>query len=55
MLDLNRYARRKSVGRKATLLRQIAATDAAIERLVCSLYGLKPEEIADKEIAAKLV
>ena len=38
---------------KTLLSRQIEATDAAIDKLVYELYGLKPEEIAIVERSGK--
>lgn len=47
MLSLNRHlACVKSRAQKATIERQIDATDAAIDRLVYELYGLTAEKIA---------
>ena len=47
MLSLqNRLAAAKSESQRATIQRQIDATDAEIDRLVYGLYGLTAEEIA---------
>jgi type I restriction-modification system DNA methylase subunit len=47
MLALHKQlAAMKSDQAKALVQRQIDATDAEIDRLVCALYGLTPEEIA---------
>jgi len=53
MLTLHRHlACAKSAAQKATLERQINATDVAIDRLVYDLYGLTPGEISLVEDAS---
>jgi hypothetical protein len=48
LLELNRYARKKSTARES-LDRQIAATDRVIEGVVCSLFGLRPDILLTKK------
>ena len=54
MLDLNKKVQDARLEQEKTQLsRQIAATDAAIDKLVYELYGLTEEEIAIVEGAGK--
>jgi len=54
MLDLNKKLQDARVDHEKTLLlRQIEATDAAIDKLVYELYGLTDEEINVVEGAGK--
>ena len=54
MLDLNKRLQDARLEQEKTQLsRQIAATDASIDKLVYELYGLTEEEIAIVEGNAK--
>jgi hypothetical protein len=49
----DQLAKARSAGERVIVARQIAATDAEIDRLVYELYGLTPEEIAIVEAAGR--
>jgi len=54
MLSLHKQlAAAKSAAQKGMIQRQIAATDAEIDRLVYNLYGLTAEEIAIVEASGR--
>ena len=54
MLDLNKKLQDARLEQERTMLsRQIAATDASIDKLVYELYGLMEDEIAIVEGAGK--